>query len=243
MYHGDLGQVSADKAGKTGWNQPLSWFRSLLKLSQAHLSYCMTLCFLVKTAIPMSICLTSAFVLFPLWYMDFQNHLLNENRCLSWWSIHNTTLFLLHFSTLSWIAVFVYMQVKDTFKSEATNKSRNAPVQTAQSQLKNSSEAQCQEFHSLTSNQIPQLLHASIIKETPQTPDQKSLSSGLTYLNMGHQTMQVCPYCIKWVPYFNSVSMPFLAQLNIETVRFCFNGISYYQWNSKHVNLHSQIKL
>lgn len=39
-----------------------------------------------------------------------------------------------------------------------------------QSQLKNSSEAQCQEFHSLTSNLIPQLLHASIIKETPQTP-------------------------------------------------------------------------
>lgn len=54
----------------------------------------------------------------------------------SWWSIHNTTLFLLHFSTLSWIVVFVYMKVKDTFTWEVTNKSRIAPVQTAAKPVK-----------------------------------------------------------------------------------------------------------
>lgn len=133
------------------------------------LSYCMTLCLWVMTSIPVSICLTSAFVLFPFYYMDFQNHFFNENRCLSWWSIQNTTLFLLHFSTLPWIAVFIYMQVKDTFTWEVTNKSRIAPEQTAAKPVKKLLWRVVSRI-SLTSNQIPQLLHASIFKEIPQTP-------------------------------------------------------------------------
>lgn len=199
MYHEDLAQVSADKAGKTGWNQPLSWFRLLLKLSQAPLSYCMTLCLWVKTSIPVSVCPTSAFVLFLFRYMYLQNHLPNENRCLRWWSIHNTTLFLLHFSTLSWIAVFVHMQVKDTFTWEVTSqewlqcKQQRSQLKKLRSravsrislikQQSNPTATTCQFYQGNTSDS--------------HTADQKSHSSGITYLNTGHQTMQACPYCIK----------------------------------------------
>lgn len=88
-------------------------------------------------------------------------------RCLSWWSIQDTALFLLSLSTLSQKVTFAYTQVKDIARSEVANKSRIALVQKAAKPVENSSEDWCQEIHSLTSNQTPQLLRAMIIEIHP----------------------------------------------------------------------------
>lgn len=76
-----------------------------------------------------------------------------EYRRLSWWSIQDTTLFLLSLSTLPRKVTFVYTQVKDIARSEVANKSRFVPVQTAAKPVENFSEEWCQEINSLTSHQ------------------------------------------------------------------------------------------
>lgn len=129
----------------------------------------MTLCLWVETSIPVSICPTSCFCPFPITVYGFSKSPSNENRWFSWWSIHNTTLFLLHFSTSSWILYLYICKWKILSREKCQTSQELLQCKQQQSQFKNSSEEQCQEFHSLTSNQIPQLLHASIIKEILQT--------------------------------------------------------------------------
>lgn len=177
----------------------------------------MTLCLWVKHPFLCHFVKPLAFVLFLLRYMDFQNHLPMRTDASAGGVF--TILLCFYYISAHCLGYCICTYASERYFHVRSDKSKLLQCKQQQSQLKNSSEEQCQEFHSLTNNQIPQLLHASQ-GNTPdfQTAYQKFHSSGLTYLNTGHQTMQACSYCIKWVAYFNSVSISLFAQLNTESV-------------------------
>lgn len=135
------------------------------------------------------------------------------------------------FQHISGIVVFVHMQVKDTFTWDVTRKSRIAPVQTAAKLVKKLLWRAVSRISLINQQSNPTAITCQYYQgNTPdfQTAYQKFHSSGLTYLNSGHQTMQACSYCIKWVAYFNSVSMSLFAQLNTESVNQILFLIAFF---------------